>query len=405
MSAPVTPTRGAQDDRRLRVLHTATTFSTSSGAAENLRLTLELLPRDIFQVFLASPPGHTMERRVADDVIRLPVQHLGRTIRPWQDIAALVELYHLCKKWRFHVVHSHNGKDGILARWAAFFAGVPIIIHTIHNVSFRASKHWLVNEAYALAERLTGPITQKLLAVSSQNVQDYLDRGIGHRNQYKVVYSGLDLTRYSVTSSQAELRARLGIPVLGPLVGWCGRLNYQKDPLTFIRAAGRMLKDLPDLRFVVCGDDPLGEELEVSVHALAQQLGITDRLHFLGFREDLPLVLSAVDVVMHSSRYEGMGRTVCEALLCGRAVAGTAVDGMREVIISGERGGILVPPAQPEALADAALTLLRDPRRAQAMASAGKAWVQKNLSAASMVQDIAIAYQEALAAQRAASSP
>jgi len=100
--------------------------------------------------------------------------------------------------------------------------------------------------------------------------------------------------------------------------------------------------------------------------------------------------------VMHSSRYEGMGRTVCEALLCSRPVAGTAVDGMREVIVSGVRGGILVPPGQPAALADAALALLRNPQRARALASTGRAWVEANLSASDMVRTIADTYMQAL---------
>jgi glycosyltransferase involved in cell wall biosynthesis len=150
----------------------------------------------------------------------------------------------------------------------------------------------------------------------------------------------------------------------------------------------------------MCGDDPLGEDLTALVRSLAQELGLSDRMHFWGFRSDLPTVLTAVDVVMHSSRYEGMGRTVCEALLCGRPVAGTGVDGVREVIVSGVRGGILVPPGQPAALAEATLALLRDRKRARALASTGRAWVEQNLSATDMVRAIAESYMLALETSR-----
>jgi glycosyltransferase involved in cell wall biosynthesis len=394
---------------RRRVLHIMTTFSVSSGAAENTRLTLNSLPRDRFEVFLALPLRQTTEPLLARDVTRLPLRHLVRPLRPWRDIAALIEIYRLCRRWRFDVVHTHNSKDGVLGRWAAHLAGVPVIIHTNHNLSFRASKHGNVNRFYAYLERITARITTSLLAVSTENVRECLEHGIGAPSQYRVVYSGLDLERYRVPFGRLEARAKLGLPEATALVGWFGRLNYQKDPLTFVRAAERVLAGFPGVRFVVCGDDPLGEDLAASVHDLAHELGLVDRIHFLGFRSDLPLVLSAVDVVMHSSRYEGMGRTVCEALVCGRPVAGTAVDGVREVIVSGVRGGILVPPGQPEALADATLALLRDRERAHALASAGRAWVEANLSATEMVQKIAETYSRAVETQgnprRFSSSP
>jgi glycosyltransferase involved in cell wall biosynthesis len=382
--------------RRRRVLHVMTTFSVSSGAAENARLTVNLLPRDRFEVFLAVPPGQTMEARVARHVIVLPLPTLGRPVRPWLDIAAFIALYRLCKKWRFDVVHTHNSKDGVLGRWAAHFAGVPVIVHTIHNLPFRASRHGFVNWWYAVIERWTARITDAILAVSTENVGAYLTHRIGTKSQYRVVYSGLELDRYRAALSQAEARARLGLPEATAVVGWFGRFNYQKDPFTFIRAARIVADEFPGVRFVVCGDDPLGEDLALPVRDLAQQLGIAERMHFLGFRADLPLVLRALDVVMHSSRYEGMGRTVCEALLCGRPVAGTAVDGMREVIVSGVRGGILVPPGEPPTLANATLTLLRDPERARALAAAGGAWVEANLSAADMVRGIVDTYVRAL---------
>lgn len=394
--------QSADDDlnssRRLRVLHIMTTFSVSSGAAENARLTVNLLPRDRFQVFLAARSGQSMEPLVANDVTRLNVPHLDRSIRPWQDIAAFAEIYRLCRKWRFDVVHTHNSKDGIIGRWAAHWAGVPVVVHTIHNPSFRGSGRAPIRWLYVMVERLTAPITATLLAVSTENVRDYLDHNIGASSQYRVVYSGLELQRYRVAVTQTEARAQLQIPESTAVVGWFGRLNYQKDPLTFVRAAREVARRFPGVRFVVCGDDPLGEDLGGTVQQLATELGISNQVHFLGFRTDLPLVLRAVDVVMHSSRYEGMGRTVCESLLCDRPVAGTNVDGVREVIKSGTRGGLLVPPEDPAALAEATLQLLEDPARARSLAAAGRVWVEENLSAGQMVGEIVDIYSELLTA-------
>lgn len=374
-----------------------TTFGVSSGAAENVLITLQRLPRDRFEVFLATAPGQTMLARLPADVTLLPLQSLDRAISPHRDLAALVELRRLCRRHRFAVVHTHNSKDGVLGRWAARWAGVPAIVHTLHTISFRASRSAAVNRLYALLERATARITDALLGVSRETVRSYQTAGIGRPEQYRVVYSGLELERYrSVRIEPERARAQLGLPAAAAWVGWFGRFNYQKDPLTFVRAAKLVLDELPDTRFVLCGDSPVGDDLWPSVDRLATELGIRERLHPLGFRSDLPFVLRAVDIVMQSSRYEGMGRITCEALASQRAVAATAVDGVREVVVSGERGGILAPPEQPDRLAAAALQLLRDPGLATRLALAGRQWVEEHVSAERMVQDIVQTYDDIL---------
>ena len=111
----------------------------SSGAAENTKLTLNLLDRSRFEPFIATSPGQSMDAEVAPDVVRVPLRWLWRPINPILDVLALWELYGVMRRWRFDVVHTHNAKDGILGRWAALLARTPVIVHTIHNVSFQAS--------------------------------------------------------------------------------------------------------------------------------------------------------------------------------------------------------------------------------------------------------------------------
>lgn len=384
--------------RRYRVLHTITIFPQSSGAAENTKLTLNLLDRRRFEPFLATEAAQSMDQEVVPDVVRVPLRWLKRSIHPVYDVAAFGELYKVMRRFRFDVVHTHNAKDGILGRWAAHWAGVPAVLHTIHNVAFQASGNGVVNRQYAIQERWAARITDRLLAVSRNTAEKYVARGIGRPEQYKCVYSGLDLTRYIDDGrSAAARRADLGLPDRpGPWVGWLGRLNAQKDPLTFVRAAGLIARALPSVQFIVCGDDPIGESLETSVRALAAELGLSMAMHFLGFRRDVTNVLRGVDLLMHSSRYEGMGRVVCEALACERPVAATRVDGVVEVIDSGKRGGLLAPPGDAPALAEAALRLLRDAPLARALAQSGRDWVAERLSATTMVQEIERTYGEVL---------
>jgi glycosyltransferase involved in cell wall biosynthesis len=342
------------------------------------------------------PPLESAEEELADDVTRFHVPSLQRSLNPLRDVAAFLSLYQLCRREKFDIVHTHNSKDGFLGRWAAHLAGIPAIVHTIHNIPFRASRFRFPNKIYEIVERLTASVTASLVAVSRENVRAYLAHGIGKPKQFRVVYSGLELGKYLIRENKAEARRMLGLASEGHVAGWFGRLNYQKDPLTFIRAAQLMANVDPSIQFLVCGEDPIGENLHPQVRQLVENLGLRERVRFMGFRSDLPLVLTAVDCVMHSSRYEGMGRTICEALLCKRAVAGTNVDGVLEVIVSGQRGGLLVNPEDPRALADAALTLLQQPERARQLAEAGYAWVKANLSADKMIADIVNVYNDLL---------
>jgi len=368
----------------------------SSGAAENTKLTMNLLDRDRFEPFLATPPGQSMDPEVASDVVRIPLRWLRRPINPVVDLRGLAELYRVIRRFQFDVVHTHNAKDGILGRWAAHLAKTPAIVHTIHNVTFQASKSRIANEIHAIQERWAATITDRLLAVSQETSAKYLARGIGQPEQYRTVYSGLDLGRYADDGRPAAVRRReLGLPDRpGPWVGWLGRFNPQKDPLTFVRAAHLVAAELPSVQFVVCGDDPLNVSLEQPARALAAEFGISGVMHFLGFRRDIATVLRSVDVVMHSSRYEGMGRTVCEALACERPVAGTAVDGVVEVVETGRRGGFLARPGDPAGLANAVLRLLRDPSLACSLARLGREWVERHLSADTMVRAIEDVYEE-----------
>jgi D-inositol-3-phosphate glycosyltransferase len=105
-------------------------------------------------------------------------------------------------------------------------------------------------------------------------------------------------------------------------------------------------------------------------------------------------ILSAADLVMHTSLYEGLGRSIVEAMLAGTPLVATAVDGVREAVVSGERGGLLVPPKNPEALAEAAARLLTDPVLSTQLAEAGRSWAQQRFEVRDMVTAIDQLYQE-----------
>ncbi len=321
------------------------------------------------------------------------IPHLQRAVHPVKDLLALWEIYRLCRRERFTIVHTHISKAGVLGRLAAWLARTPIILHTVHTISFQASESPVVNRLYLWLERLCAPITHRFLVVSQLNTTKHLEAHIGKPEQYCVVYSGVDVERLRALRYGPEtVRANLGVPPDHRIVLWIGRLAYQKDPLNFVRAAAALCQDVPDVTCVMVGDGPLRAEVE----ALIDEVGMRGRIMVTGFRDDVAEILSAASVLGHSSRFEGMGRVISEAMLLGVPVAGTAVDGVVEAIESGQRGGLLVPPEQPAQLAGALRRLLEDRALAERLTAEGTAWAWARFDARQMVRQIETIYDEEL---------
>jgi glycosyltransferase involved in cell wall biosynthesis len=389
------------ENQPVKVLHLITYFPIFHGAQENTCLTVNYHDKARFAVWLGTQSGGSLLSSVAPEVRVVLIPHLQRAVHPWKDWLALWEIYRVCRRERFTIVHTHISKAGVLGRLAARLAGVPIIIHTVHTISFQASQSGLVNRLYLWLERLCAPITQRFLVVSQLNTVKHLAAHIGKPEQYRLVYSGVDVERLQpLRCGPEQARANLGMAAGQRLVLWIGRLAYQKDPLTFVRAATTLCRAMPNVRCVMVGDGPLRAEVE----ALIAVEGMQQRIILAGTRDDVPELLSAASLLGHSSRFEGMGRVISEAMLLGVPVVGSAVDGVVEAIESGVRGGLLVPPEQPEQLAQAMQRLLEDHALAGHLAEAGRRWAWERFDAREMVKHIEAVYAEALQ-QRGISLP
>lgn len=378
---------------RVKVLHLITYFPIFHGAQENTCLTVNYHDKTRFAVWLGTQPGGSLLPSVDAGVQVALIPHLQRAVHPLKDLLALWEIYRLCRRERFTIVHTHISKAGVLGRLAAWLARTPIILHTVHTISFQASESPAVNRFYLWLERLCAPITNRFLVVSQLNTTKHLEAHIGKPEQYCVVYSGVDVERLRALRYGPEtVRANLGVPPDHRIVLWIGRLAYQKDPLNFVRAAAALCRDVPDVTCVMVGDGPLRAEVE----ALIDEVGMRGRIIVTGFRDDVAEILSAASVLGHSSRFEGMGRVISEAMLLGVPVAGTAVDGVVEAIESGQRGGLLVPPEQPAQLAEALRRLLEDRALAERLTAEGAAWAWARFDARQMVRQIETIYIEEL---------
>lgn len=340
------------------VLHVITRLD-RGGSAEVVLDLVRMLAADGYRVGivtgLTEDPQEdldTYSHRYGVPVFRAP--RLLRRISPVNDLAVFFRIRSLIRRFRPDIVHTHTSKAGIIGRFAAWSAGVPRIVHTPHGHIFYGYFDSRVTRLFIIAERIAARVTDRIVTLTRKGLEDHLAVGIGEPGRFTVIPSGTGVARFTGADGSA-VRAEIGCGS-GTVVGWAGRLAPVKDCATFLRAAAVVAAKHPDLCVLVAGD---GEERK-HLLTLAEELGIGRNVRFIGDRRDMPQVLAAMDVFVLSSRNEGFGRVIVEAMAAGTPVVSTAVGGVIEVIEDGV-SGVLVPPGNPGRMAGAVLALLADP--------------------------------------------
>lgn len=280
---------------------------------------------------------------------------LRRAIHPLHDISACISIYSLLQKERPDLVHTHTSKAGIIGRWTAWLYRIvsrrPVrIVHTTHGHVFYGYFSRLISTCFVIAERCTAPVSDRIIVLTPAERDEHLNRGIGRRDQFVVIPSGVN---YEAPSA-GEHRERFGIPHAGLLAGSVGRLDPIKGYAVFIDAMRRLLITHPGMYFMLIGDGNERHALE----KLAHTSGIGTHCIFTGWQDAPAGFIAAMDIYVQPSLNEGMGKTILAAQLLGKPVVASAVQGISSLITSGETG-ILVPSGDSAALA-VAITMLAD---------------------------------------------
>lgn len=379
---------------RARVLHLITHLDVG-GAQDNTLLTVKELDRRKYWVHLASSPGGRWVERAyqyADHVYFINHLRQGRhDIQPFSDLLALFETTNLIKQQRYDIVHTHSSKAGFIGRVAARLAHTPVIIHTIHGFPFHRYMSPLRRWLYILLEKFAARFTDKLVTVSELLKEEAVRLRIAPADKMTTIYSGIDMSQLRASIDVRKKKLDLGLDPRFPVVGTIGRLSKQKAPQDFVKAALRVLQQMPNVQFIMVGDGPLRDEIE-------KLIGGESRIQILGYRDDVPELLQLFDVFVLSSWWEGLGRALTEAMAAGLPVVATNVNGVPELVIEGQTG-FLVPPQRPQALADRIIYLLRNPDVAKQLGQNAYRKVVPAFDANFMVQRISSLYQELLDAK------
>ncbi len=377
---------------RIRVLQMVTNLPVG-GAQEHTLITIEKLDRKLFEVsLLCAPDGQWLERaQNIADLNLIFVNQLTRNIHLVNDLIAFIKIYQAIKKVKYDIVHTNSSKPGVLGRIAAKLAGVPVIVHTIHGFPFHDFMSPVWRNFLILIERFLSSISDKLITVSTLNLEKALRLRLAERCKFHNIYSGIDFAKFDIKIDPEQKKRELGIPKTEKIVGMVGRLSEQKAPLDLVKAMPEVLRFNDSVRFVMVGDGELREK----TITLAKKLRVDSKLMILGFREDVPELLQIFDVFVLSSLWEGLARTLIEAMYVGLAVVATNVEGIPE-LVKDETTGILVPPKDIAALSKGIIAFLSDEKKAQKLGATARQQITDLFRADRMVHTLETVYKQAL---------
>ena len=317
---------------------------------------------------------------LAADGFHMHAVPLRRKVNPFVHIAPLWELFRLIRRERFLLVNTHSPVAALVGRLAAWLAGTPIIIYTVHGFYFHDDMPSWKRHTFVTMEWLLGTVTTDFMFVSDEDHQSALREGIARNPEHATtIYNGVDLAAYperknGVRSTAANaLRYQLNIPQDAKVVGVVGRVVREKVYFEFAEMARRISATHPNTYFLVVGDalptdrDGMVPELK----RLVETSGLQAKFRFTGFTEQVPEHLQIMDIFVLPSYREGFPRSVLEAMSCSLPVVATKIRGCREAVVPGETG-LLVPPRDAAALTEAVAHLLDHPDQAVQLGQAGR---------------------------------
>lgn len=315
------------------------------------RLFAWMIPRfdkDRFNVALVSLRKRDLSNDTLEELgIDVSYLHKGKF-----DPATLTALLKEIDRRRTDVLHLHGYGATTFGRLAAAMRGLPVVLHEHANLT---DTPWFQK----VADRLLAPYTDIALAVSRSTADFTVKARLLPAERTKVVYLGVPLEEFSRPRTPEEIgeaRRELGIPHGAFAIGTVTRLMPSKGNQYLVEAAPRVLAAVPDARVYIVGEG----ELQPSLEAQAREAGLGDRLVFCGFRRDVAQVLSALDLLVFPSLWEGTPLTVLEALAMGKPIVSTDADGLQDVLTNGA-DAVMVPRRDAAALADAIVRLAKDP--------------------------------------------
>jgi glycosyltransferase involved in cell wall biosynthesis len=388
----------ATGSRRISVCFVIGTLDRGGAEGQLVRLATHL-PREQFDVSVCCLADGGPLQGVLD-AAGIPVDIVGlhrpiHSLLPFKSIGRLVQLSRVIQARQPDIVHGFLFWAYVLGTAAAKVGGVPVVVASRRSLShFKASR-----PDWRILEQLANAATDAIVANSEAVRDDVLKHERIPPSKLSVIYNGVDAGMANPTLRR-EVRRTLRIGDQDPVIAVVANLIHYKGHEHFFQALPEILGAFPRAVVLLAGDGPERARSEQRVRTM----GMANAVRFLGVRSDVPALLEAADLLVHPSLEEGFSNAVLEAMAAGRPVVATSVGGNAEAVVDGDTG-LLVAPADPPALASAAIWLLRHPAEARAMGESGRARVTRHFEIDRMVRGYERLYRELLAARVPAWKP
>lgn len=355
----------------LRILHIDEQRTWRGGERQAGQL-VEALVRRGHEVFIAGRPGSPFLQSYQDldGLVRIAAPFVGEA-DPW----TAWKLARAVKRHRIDIIHAHTSHAHSYACIARRLAGRGKVVVS-RRVAFTPKGGWI--------NRIKYNDPDMFVAVAKRVGEVLAEYGVPD-SKIAVVHSCIDHARFEV---EPIARAELDIPEGVPLIGNIAALDPVKDQLMLLEAMPKVLAAVPDLRLLIAGEGPQRAALEQRIRSL----GLESTVTLLGFRSDVPRLLKALDIFVLTSKMEGIGGAVLEAMACGVPAVATAAGGVPEVVQDGKTG-TLVPVGDSKALADGLIRVLQDRPHAARMAENAQAFVRANHNVERMVEGNIAVYE------------
>ncbi len=381
-------------EHKVKVLHLITRLILG-GAQENTIASVAYVDPERFESHLWMGPQTGSEGSLLEEARRLGIKprilpDLVRELNPIRDLRIVFELSRLFRQERFDIIHTHSSKAGIVGRIAAKMARVPSVVHTVHGWGFHERMTPSRRRFYVVLEKWMARWTDRLVSVSERTTRIGLEHGIGEHSHYSLIRSGIPVEQFRRDPrKRAAIRRSLGIADNEIVIGSVGRLSPQKNPTDFVRIASRLANRYPKVRFIYVGGGPLRAEIEDSISAA----GLMDRITLLGLRRDIADILSAFDIFILTSLWEGLPRVVPQALASGLPVIAYDISGIKE-IIRPDINGELVRSGDTGAMEEILANLVTNDSLRSELSARAERGFDSSFSEDRMIRDLESLYSE-----------
>ena len=328
-----------------------------------------------YKTFLISPPGSSLIKKVAE------LKTITRCITFQQEwnLLALLKIYNFLKINHIQLIHLHTAHAHTLGALAGKMAGIPVVV--TRRVDFPLAHLFFSCLKYNL-------MVDRIIAIS-EGIKKVLLKGSVPNSKITVIPSGIDPKRFSNIKNPSYLYRGFRLSPEDIIIGTIAHLTDHKGHRYLIEAIPRILEAFPQARFLFVGEGELRGQLEEMVG----KLGIGDKVILPGFREDVPEILSILNLFVLPSHLEGLGTSLMDAMYMKVPIVATTAGGIPEIVEDG-KNGLLVPPKSPKILAQAVIKLLKDKSLQKNFSREGRKRVIQEFEISTVVEKIEGVYQQ-----------